>query len=307
MRVLFAGTPEIAVPSAQAVLDAGHDVVGVLTRPPARQGRGRRLVSSAVARWAESVGVPVFTPTEPGDPEFKARLIELQPDVAPVVAYGGLLPAQLLEIPTHGWINLHFSLLPKWRGAAPLQRSIINGDREVGVTTFEIVVALDAGPIYRSQAVPLPELATSDDMFAELSHLGAQVILDTLADASAGIAPTPQAVAEATYASKLTVDEARIDWSQSSRVVHNQIRGNSSHPGAWTLLDQARIKVLRSSPAAGDFPQLAPGELHITKRAVYVGTADGCLELVSVQPVGKRPMPAPDWARGGITDRAVLR
>lgn len=305
MRVLFAGTPEIAVPTAQAILDAGHDVVGVLTRPPAQQGRGRRLVESPVQRWAESVGVPVHAPARPNDPEFKAHVLQLRPDVAPVVAYGGLLPADLLGVPKHGWINLHFSLLPHWRGAAPLQRSIITGDPEVGVTTFEIVETLDAGPVYRRQAVPLPALATADDMFGELATLGAEVMVETLADAEAGATPTPQLGEQATYAKKLTVDEARIDWSRSGTEVHNHIRGFSTHPGAWTQVGQARLKVLRSAPSGADAP--LPGELHVTKRAVFVGTGDGNLELVSVQPVGKKPMPAADWARGGIADKTMLR
>lgn len=306
MRLLFAGTPEVAVPTLEALSAAGHELVGVLTRAPAPTGRGRKLVASPVQQWAEKVGVPVFTPRHPRDEEFVATVTQLAPDACPVVAYGALLPQSLLDIPKFGWINLHFSLLPKWRGAAPLQRSIIAGDQHVGVSIFEIVQELDAGPIYRQGSVPLPELATADEMLDELAHFGAGMFVETLAGVAAGERPTPQDPAQATFAPKLTVDEARIDWAAAATQIHNHVRGFSPHPGAWTTLADARLKVLRTAPT-DLIAELAPGQLHVTKRQVFVGTGDGTLELVSVQAVGKRPMPAADWARGGISNGSVLR
>ena len=303
MRVLFAGTPEAAVPSLDGLLASGHEVVGVLTRPAAPAGRGRKLVASPVAVRAEKAGLPVLTPAHPRDPEFAAALADLSPDACAVVAYGALLPGSVLAAPRHGWVNLHFSVLPRWRGAAPVQRGIIAGDDEVGATTFRIVRELDAGPVFRTLRLPLDPLATAGDVLADLSVRGAELLVETLTGIEAGEQPTPQDDAGLTLAPKLTVDAARIDWTTPTRVVHDHVRGNSPDPGAWTLHAGHRLKVLRSAPAAAALP---PGELAVCKRQVLVGTGDGALELVEVQPFGKRAMRGADWGRGGVASGEVL-
>lgn len=305
MRVVFAGTPEVAVPSLDAIVAAGHDVVAVVTRPPAPAGRGRRLVASPVAERASQLGLPVLTPDHPRQDDFQAALDELSPEVCPVVAYGALLPQRLLELPRHGWVNLHFSILPRWRGAAPVQRSIIAGDPQIGATTFAIVKELDAGPVYLTHREPLDPLATAGEVLASLASSGAGLLTETLRLIDSGVAPTPQPSEGVTLAPKLTTEGGRIDWSQDAITVHNHIRGHSPDPGAWTLWRDQRLKVLRTSPAENQ--ALPPGQLRVTKRAVWVGTGEGTLELLEVQPVGKKAMPAPDWARGGVPDATVLR
>ncbi|MDO4784419.1 MAG: methionyl-tRNA formyltransferase [Propionibacteriaceae bacterium] len=304
MRVLFAGTPEVAVPSLEAILEAGHDVVAVLTRPPAPAGRGRHLADSAVAGCAKQLGLRVLTPAHPRDQQFQDALAELAPDVCPVVAYGALLPKRVLDVPRHGWVNLHFSVLPRWRGAAPVQRAIIAGDRETGATTFEIVPELDAGPVYLSRSEPLDPLATAGEVLAALSVSGASLLVETLDLIASGTAPTPQPSQGVTLAPKLTTEGARIDWRLDPHTLHNHVRGHSPDPGAWTLWRGQRLKVLATRPA--DVGGLAPGQLRVTKRQVWAGAVGGAVELVQVQPVGKKPMPAADWARGGVPDGSVL-
>lgn len=304
MRVLFAGTPEAAIPSLDAIVEAGHDVVGVLTRPPAPAGRKRHLVSSPVAQHATALGLPVFTPHHPREPDFHQQLIDLAPQVCPVVAYGALLPESILAVPDHGWVNLHFSVLPRWRGAAPAQRAIIAGDPEVGATTFQIVQELDAGPVYLTHSEPLGPLETAGEVLDRLAHRGAELLVQTLTLIAEGKAPHPQPEESVTVAAKLTPEGARIDWRRDAPSLHDHIRGHSPDPGAWTLWRGQRLKVLRTAPA--DLVELAPGQLRVAKHQVCVGTGAGCLELIEVQPVGKKPMGAPDWARGGVLDGSVL-
>lgn len=305
MRVLFAGTPDVAVPSLDAIIAAGHDVLGVLTRPSAPAGRGRRLVDSPVAVRAAELGLPVFTPERPGDDAFASTLDELAPDVCVVVAYGALLPSSVLDVPTHGWVNLHFSVLPRWRGAAPVQRALIAGDAEVGMTTFRIVRELDAGPIYATYSAPLDPDATAGEVLRTLADLGGGLLVETLRLIEAGATPTPQSDEGTTLAPKLAAEGAQLDWRRDATSLHNHVRGHSPEPGAWTTHRGQRLKVLRTAHATD--ASLAPGELRVTKRNVYVGTAAGALELVTVQPVGRRPMAGADWARGGIADGLVLR
>jgi methionyl-tRNA formyltransferase len=296
MRVVFAGTPEAALPSLRAVAESAHELVAVVTRPDAPTGRGRRLTASPVAQLAAELGVPVLKPDHPRDPDFQARLRELAPDACPVVAYGVLLPQSALDIPRHGWINLHFSLLPAWRGAAPVQRAIWAGDDVTGATTFRLVQELDAGPTYGVMTETIRPADTAGDLLARLAEGGAGLLvatLDGIADGS--LEERPQPVDGVSVAPKVTVDDARVDWTQPAAAIDRQVRACTPAPGAWTTFAGERVKLGPLTPADG---QLPPGELVAGKKAVVVGTGTAALRLGDVQAVGKRPMPAADWARG---------
>lgn len=297
MRVVFAGTPEVALPSLQALVDAGHDVVAVVTRPDAAIGRSKRPQPSPVARLAEQLGLAVLKPVKAGEPQFQAQLRDLSPQVCTVIAYGALLPQSVLDIPEHGWINVHFSLLPAWRGAAPVQRSIMAGDEETGVTTFRLVKAMDAGPCYRQISTPIGEAETAGQLLDRLSHVGAELLLATLDDIQAGVPPHEQDPEGISLAPKVTVDEVRIDWTQPAHRIDQLVRGASPNPGAWTTLDEQRFKVVLAGPAESGVT-LQPGQLHATKHALFVGTGNGDLRLDSVQAFGKSVMSGADWARG---------
>ncbi|MEL4505830.1 methionyl-tRNA formyltransferase [Luteococcus sp. H138] len=300
MRIVFAGTPEPAVPSLEALLAAGHEVVGVVTRPDAPAGRGKKLRPSPVALKAAELGLEVVKPAHPRDANFVEWLSAKAPDACPVVAYGALVPQHVLDIPTHGWINLHFSLLPAWRGAAPVQRSIMAGESSTGASTFELVAELDAGPVYRTRTEPVAELDTSADLLDRLAVSGAQLLVDTLADVAEGKQPSAQPVDGISLAPKLTVDETRVDWAQPARRIAALIRGANPNPGAWTELDGQRFKIWLARPSAlpDGVEPLAPGRLHTTRKQVFVGAGDGAVELLRVQAFGKKEMAAADWARG---------
>ena len=296
MRLVFAGTPSVALPSLAALHASDHEVAAVVTRPPAPRGRSRQPVPSPVEEWARDHGVPVLTPTHPRDPEFVAALSDLAPDACPVVAYGALVPQHVLDIPPLGWINLHFSLLPRWRGAAPVQRAIIAGDEVTGATTFRLVRDLDAGPIFGSLIHPLDGSETAGEVLEALAHDGAELLLDTL-DALQGSIPVEQDDEDAvTLAPKLTPAEAELDFTRPAEELDRLIRGCSPEPMAWTTLagERFRIALARVSGEAG----LAPGEVRVEKRRVLVGTATSALDLVSVQPQGRRLMAGADWGRG---------
>lgn len=279
---------------------AGHEVVGVVTRPDAPAGRGKKLKPSPVAVAAQRLGLEVVKPTHPRDADLVEWLTAKAPDVCPVVAYGALVPQPVLDIPTHGWVNLHFSLLPAWRGAAPVQRSIMAGQTSTGASTFELVQELDAGPVYRTLTEPIGDLDTSADLLNRLAISGAKLLVDTLADIQAGKGPTPQPSDGISLAPKLTVEETRVDWTQPAGRIAALIRGANPNPGAWTELDGQRFKLWLARPA--DLPDgvdaLAPGRLHPTRKQVFVGTGDGAMELLRVQAFGKKEMAAADWARG---------
>ena len=298
MRLVFAGTPQVAADTLAHLLDrGGHEVVAVLTRPDAPKGRSSRPVPSPVAELALDRGIEVLRPSRAGDPELATRLAELAPDCCPVVAYGGLIPRRLLDLPEKGWVNVHFSLLPRWRGAAPVQHAILAGDDVTGVTVFELVEELDAGPVLATREYRLGEHETSGQALAALQAIGADLLLDTLDRLEAGtVTPAAQPEDGVTLAPKLTVAAARIDWRRPAADIDRQVRGNNPAPVAWTELDGERFRVLEAVPVpdAG----LAPGELSPGKRDVLVGTGDGALELGLVQPAGKRPLAAADWGRG---------
>jgi methionyl-tRNA formyltransferase len=298
VRIVFGGTPDVAIPSLDALADSRHELVAVVTRPDAPSGRGKKLTASPVAQRAAELGIEVLKPQRPRDEEFVTRLTELAPDCCPVVAYGALLPQRVLEIPRHGWVNLHFSLLPAWRGAAPVQHAILAGDQITGATTFRIVLELDAGPILATVREPIRPDDTAGDLLHRLSLSGARLLVETLdgiEDGTLTATPQPETDAQVSYASKINVEDARIDWTQSADVLDRLIRACAPAPGAWTTFRGERFKInsARISDAV-----LAPGVLQISKRAVRVGTATQALELDEIQAQGKKPMPAADWARG---------
>jgi methionyl-tRNA formyltransferase len=298
MRLVFGGTPDVAIPSLDAVADSRHELLAVVTRPDAPSGRGKRLTASPLAQRAADLAIEVLKPQRPRDEEFVNILSELAPDCCPVVAYGALLPQRVLDIPRHGWINLHFSLLPAWRGAAPVQHAILAGDQITGATTFQIVLELDAGPIFATVTEPIRPDDTAGDLLQRLSLSGARLLVDTLdgiEDGTLTPIPQPETDAQVSYASKIKVEDARIDWTQPAEVVDRLVRACTPAPGAWTTFRGERFKI-NSARISDSF--LPPGRLEISKRSVQVGTASQALDLDEVQAQGKRPMAAADWARG---------
>ena len=296
MRIVFAGTPEVALPSLEALLASRHDVVAVLTRPDAPHGRGRTLRASPVGERAAEAGIETLKPVTPRDPEFAARLAELAPDACPVVAYGGLLPRTVLDIPRHGWVNLHFSLLPRWRGAAPVQHAILAGDTVTGACTFRIVPALDAGPTYAQISTPIGPTDTAGTLLERLAESGAQLLVQTLDGIEdQTLTPREQPAAGVSVAPKITVADARVDWARPAAEIDRLVRACTPAPGAWTEFRGERFKIVSARPVDGVMP---PGRLSVTKRSVQVGTGSTIVELGQVQAVGKRPMAAADWARG---------
>jgi methionyl-tRNA formyltransferase len=299
--LLFAGTPAVAVPSLRALLaHPAHEVVAVLTRPQAPAGRGRRLTPSPVAELAEATGVEVLSPDRPSDPDFVRRLAELSIDCAPVVAYGALLREPALSLPRHGWVNLHFSLLPAWRGAAPVQHALLHGDELTGASTFRIGPGLDDGPVFGMLTERVRPDDTSGTLLARLAEAGAPLLaatLDGIADGS--LRPQPQPADGVSTAPKLTVSDARIDFGQPAVAVDRRVRACTPDPGAWTSFRGDRLKLgpatVEPEPPDGRLPA---GQLLVSKNAVLVGTATTAVRLGSVQPAGKKPMPAADWARG---------
>ncbi|MCS6710674.1 methionyl-tRNA formyltransferase [Brachybacterium sp. EF45031] len=300
MRVIFAGTPDTAVPSLRALHAGGHDIVGVLTRPDAPTGRGRRLTPSPVRVVAEELGLPMLTPTSLRDEQTVEWIRERDAQVAVVVAYGALVPAPLLTALPLGWVNLHFSLLPQWRGAAPVQHAVLAGQDHTGVSVFQLAEGLDTGDVLVQEETPIGPFETSGDLLERLAEHGAGTLLTALARLEDGTAdPRPQDDAAATAAPKLTTAGAALDPRRPAGEVSAHIRGMSPRPGAWALLDGQRIKILGVAPLPTDAPDdLPPGALHATRRALLLGTGTTPIALGTIAPAGKRPMPAADWARG---------
>ena len=307
MRLVFAGTPQTAVPALDALLASRHEVVAVVTRPDAPAGRGRRVEASPVALRAAAAGLEVLTPPKARDPEFLGRLREIGPDCCPVVAYGALLPQAALDIPVRGWVNLHFSILPAWRGAAPVQHAILHGDDVTGASTFDIVKALDAGPVYGVLTEPVRPDDTSGMLLERLSRSGAGLLVATLDGIEAGtVQAVPQPAEGVSFAPKITPDDARVDWKLPAHVVDRLIRACTPEPGAWTELDGARVKLgpVTLDDAAAP-PDLGPGELLAGRQAVFAGTGSRPVRLGEVQAPGKRRMNATDWTRGLHTGSTV--
>lgn len=305
MRIVFAGTPDTALPSLEALILSRHEVAAVLTRPDAPAGRGRKVRPSPVSVLARDHGIDVLTPASPSETEFLDQLREIAPQCCPIVAYGALLRRAALDVPEFGWINLHFSVLPAWRGAAPVQRALMAGDEVTGATVFSLVEELDAGPILGTITEPVRDADTAGTLLDRLAHAGARLLVDVLDHiedgTAAAVAQPPDGIS---YAHKLTADDARVRWNAPAFAVDRQIRGCTPTPGAWTLLGDVHLKL--GPVTVADTSELAPGDVAFGKHDVRVGTATSDVLLGEVQPRGKRPMRAADWARGLRIERANL-
>jgi methionyl-tRNA formyltransferase len=298
VRLVFAGSPDTAVPSLDALASSSHEVVAVVTRPDAPAGRGRPLLPSPVRVRAEALGMPVLTPVSAKDPRFHEALSELAPEACPVVAYGAIIPRAALDIPRYGWVNLHFSLLPAWRGAAPVQHAVMAGDDVTGASTFFIEEGLDTGPILGTMTERIRPTDTAGDLLARLAVGGAGLLVATMDGLEAGsIVPEPQPAEGISLAPKVRVEDARIDWSRPSFVVDRQVRGCTPNPGSWTTFRGERVKIGPVTALVDEGADL-PGTVVAGKREVHVATGSGHVRLGVVQRRGRKPMPAADWARG---------
>jgi methionyl-tRNA formyltransferase len=303
MRVLFAGTPAVALPSLDALIEAGFEIVAVLTRPDAPTGRKRILTPSPVAARAAELGIDIIHASKV-DAGTTERIASYEPDVAAIVAYGGLVPKAALGVPRHGWINLHFSLLPAWRGAAPVQRSVIAGDDITGAATFLLEEGLDTGPVFGTLTETVRPEDTAGDLLERLSLSGAILLAQTLSAVESGkAAPLPQQ-GDVSLAPKLTLDDGRLDWTQPALAINRRSRGATPEPGAWTLLDGQRVK-LEPVGLRPDIRDLAPGQVRVDGKNVLVGTGSHAVQLGRIQPAGKKMMPSADWARGLATPESV--
>ena len=305
MRIIFAGTPEPALPSLRALIDSPrHDVIAVLTRPDAASGRRGRPAPSPVAQLALDAGLPLLRPPRPNDAEFVRELRDLAPDCCAVVAYGALLRDVLLGVPPLGWINLHFSLLPAWRGAAPVQAAIAAGDEVTGATTFRIEPSLDSGPVFGVVTETVRPTDTAGDLLGRLSISGATLLertLDGIADGTLTAVPQPDD--GVSVAPKITVEEARVRWDLPAQVVERRIRAVTPNPGAWTMIGDLRVKV--GPVTVSGYEPLPPNAIRVDRGGVYVGTASRPVLLGDIQPQGKKLMKAADWARGARLDETA--
>jgi methionyl-tRNA formyltransferase len=297
VRLVFAGTPAVALPTLRALVASRHTVEAVVTRPDAPAGRGRKTASSPVAELADELAIPALKPVRPNEPQFQAALRAIAPDCCPVVAYGALLPQETLDIPRFGWVNLHFSVLPAWRGAAPVPHAILRGDDITGASTFKIVKELDAGPVYGTLTEPVRPGDTSGDLLERLSLAGAELLVRTLDAIEDGtVTAVPQPADGVSFAPKLATADARVDWKLPAHLIDRQVRACTPDPGAWTEFEGARLKLWPVTRSAVE--DLPPGELRVERDVVYAGTGSHPVRLGDVQPPGKRRMPAADWARG---------
>jgi methionyl-tRNA formyltransferase len=291
LRIAVAATPEVAIPSLDALLSSKHELLSVITQPDRPSGRGQSLHESAVSRWANENGIDVHKPER--DSNFQPFLSDV--DVLITIGYGVILPQEVFESPRYGSLNLHFSLLPRWRGAAPVQRAIEAGDQVSGVTVFALDEGMDTGPIYTQNRFALDADITSDELFIELAELGAEALLHTLDLIESGVKPSPQSDHSATRALKLSKEEGRIDWSQSAVAISNKVRAFTSQPGTWTNFRGSVLKV--DTPIMSEI-MLEPGALLIENRKLYVGTSTTALEVGYITPSGKSRMPSSQWANG---------
>ena len=298
MRIVYMGTPSFAVPPLQALITAGHEVVGVVTRIDKPAGRGKVLTPPAVKAAAEQSGVPVFQPKRVREPESTAAIGAMGPDVIVVAAYGQVLPRELLALPKHGCVNIHASLLPAYRGAAPINWAIINGETRTGITIMQMDEGLDTGAILAQESIPIDPRDTAGDLTEKLSELGSRLVVDTLSRIEAGgLTAVPQDNGKASMAPLLKKDDGLIDWTMSARELHNRVRGLSPWPGAHGYLDGKLIKILGTEVAAEGSGE--PGVLYEQGRdGLAIGTGSGLLRIVSIQPEGKKPMSAAEFLRG---------
>jgi methionyl-tRNA formyltransferase len=313
VRLVFAGTPAVALPSLDAIAASSHELVAVVSRPDAPSGRGRQLVPSPVSAWALERDIPVLTPARPKEPAFLSQLAELAPDCCPVVAYGALVPRAALDIPRFGWINLHFSLLPAWRGAAPVQHAVLHGDDMTGASVFLLEEGLDTGPVFGTLTEPVGARDTSGDLLTRLASSGASLLVSVLDGiAAGGLAAVPQAHEGISSAPKLTAEDALVRWGDPAFAVDRRVRACTPAPGAWTTLHGDRLKLGPVTPVSaasviGGGATLGPGVVAVERNRVLVGTGTVPVALGTVTAPGKKAMPADAWARGArIESGAVL-
>jgi methionyl-tRNA formyltransferase len=302
LRLVFAGSPAAAVPSLEALIGSRHEVLAVITREDSPHGRRGVLTPTPVADAAGRI--EVIKANRLNGPATE-RVAELQPDLGVIVAYGGLVREPLLSTPRLGWINLHFSLLPRWRGAAPVQRAIMAGDEQSGASVFQLVPELDAGDVFGSVTTPIGRHQTAGSLLDALSHSGAALLCRVVDELAAGTAHAVPQQGDVTLAPKLTLADGRIDWTQPAASVINHVHGVTPEPGAFTTLDGARLKVL-DAVVAHDAPRLEPGHFALEGKRVLVGTASSPIELTTVHPAGKKAMAAADWWRGRQPDATAV-
>ena len=291
MRICIAATPSVAIPTLEALLASGHQIVSVITRPDAPAGRGRDLKSSAVSDWARSKDVELHKPESIDEISTLVSTC----DLVVTIGFGVLLPEKTLRIPKHGFINLHFSLLPRWRGAAPVQRALEAGDSITGVTVFQLDAGMDTGPMYTSLPFDIEPSVNTSELLSDLASLGVQAVLEAISQIENGEKPKVQSGDGATRANKLSTEEAQIDWSKDSLVIVNKIRAFYPNPGAWSTFRAMKIKI--ESAKVSELI-LEPGVIALQGRSVVVGTGNGAIELVKVKAAGKSAMSAQDWANG---------
>jgi len=299
-RIVFFGTPDFAVPSLRALIESPHTVVGVVSQPDKPRGRGQHVTESPVKQVAVAHGIPMFQPNRLKHESSLADFRALRADLGVVAAYGKILPAAVLEAPAHGLINVHASLLPKYRGAAPVHRAVIAGDMETGISIMHVVQALDAGAVYATATRPIGPDETSAEVEEDLARIGAELLMDVIADMVAGRASAvPQDDAASTYAARLQKDEGLIDWTARAAEIHNKVRGLQPWPLTWTYIGGKRLIVLKTRPSDLDAAGAAPGTIcAVSREAISVATGSGVIEILTVQPEGRRSMAARDFVAG---------
>lgn len=307
MKIIFAGTPAVAQPSLAQLIASPHEVVGVLTRPPARQGRGRTLHDSAVGAFAKEAGLLVIETSKPGETDTAAQIQALDADLGVVVAYGAILPPSVLSIPRLGWINLHFSDLPRWRGAAPVQHAIRAGDPQTATSVFQLEKGLDTGPVFSRITVDLQGTETSGSLLEDLAQIGAAQIVEVVDALQQGTAEAvPQAETGLTVAPRLAKADGFIDFTASAEVIDAQIRSVTPSPGAWTVLEDGKTLKLGPVQIVTDVENPGQGRVASEKKRLLVGTGDGVVQLGAVAPAGKGWMDAVAWWRGARLDEEII-
>ena len=296
MKVVIASSSPVAIPLISALnASSTHQLLGLLTNPDKATGRGMHVVANELANWTESLGINIQKPEN--NDELKKIIENIKPEIVITIAYGRIIPLELLEIPKYGWINVHFSLLPRWRGAAPVQWAILNGDKQTGITVFKLDKGMDTGPVYLEQATPINDDENSDGLLKRLSQIGSDLAIKSLELISEGVTPKPQASIGITLAPKISKNHGKIDWTQSSDQVVNRFRALSSNPGVWSLLGELRIKI-DALVASSLVDQIKPADIVINGERLFVGVLDGSIEILILTPAGRSQMSAAEFIRG---------
>jgi methionyl-tRNA formyltransferase len=296
LKVVVASSSPVAIPLISALnASSTHQLIGLLTNPDKATGRGMHVVANELANWAESLGLNVQKPEN--NDELKKVIENIKPEIVITIAYGRIIPLDLLELPKSGWINVHFSLLPRWRGAAPVQWAILNGDKQTGITVFKLDKGMDTGPVYLEQVTPINDNENSDELLKRLSQIGSDLAIKSLELISDGVIPKPQASNGITLAPKISKNDGKIDWQQSSNQVVNRFRALSSNPGVWSLFGELRIKI-DALVASSFVDQIKPADIVINGERLFVGVLDGVIEILILTPAGRSQMSAAEFIRG---------